>query len=195
MDFLPYPIVSIIASCFICVLCFVVMLNIFGLPANWLVIGLVFLWKAVFSGDALDIWFWILAIGLAFVGELLEFGVQLIKARKYGSSSKGAFAGMVGAMVGAIMLAPLFWGLGALVGAVLGAWIGCFTVEVIKRRPVEEAAKAAFGTSMGRLLGTVSKLGVGAAIVAITAKRIYPNVPTEGELVNFFQKWLYILPV
>lgn len=192
MDLLPYPIISIIASCFICLLFLVIMLNIFGLPGNWLALGLIFLWQTVFSGSGLDVWFWIFAIGLAVIGELLEFGIQLLKAKTYGSSSKGAFAGMVGAMFGAIMFAPLFWGLGALAGAVLGAWIGCFIVEIVKRRPLEEAAKAAFGTSMGRLLGTVSKLGAGGAIVAITANRIYPDIQIEGETAIFLQNGLCI---
>lgn len=195
MDFLPLPVMSLLASCFIFLLCIVLLLNIFGLPGNWLVLGLVFLWQTVFPECGFDIWFWFFVIGLAIVGELLEFGVQLVKAKKYGSSSQGAFAGMIGAMAGAIMFAPLFWGLGALAGAVIGAWIGCFIVEIIKRRPLEEAAKAAFGTSMGRLLGTVSKLGAGTAIVAITANRIHPTDPVEGELVQYLLSYFYFTNV
>lgn len=195
MNFLPFPVMTLLASCFICLLCIVILLNIFGLPGNWLVLGLVFIWETVFPEVGLDIWYWCFAIGLAVAGELLEFGVQLAKSKRYGSSSQGAFAGMIGALAGAIMFAPLFWGLGALAGAVFGAWIGCFTIEVIKRRPLEAAAKAAFGTSIGRLLGTVSKLGAGTAIVAITVNRLYPDHSVESEIVHCIQAGLSFFQV
>ena len=135
MDFLPFPLASMLAGAFITLLCFVLLLNIFGLPANWALLGLVALWKVVHPGaTSMDMWFWIMMVGIAVVGEALEMGMQILKAKRYGSSSSGTFAGMVGAIAGAILLAPLFFGLGALVGALVGAWLGCFVVERSPRR-------------------------------------------------------------
>ncbi|MFR8277002.1 MAG: DUF456 domain-containing protein [Desulfovibrio fairfieldensis] len=131
MDFLPFPIAYLLAGAFVTLLCFVLLLNVFGLPANWIVLGLVALWKMVHPGAAnLDVWFWVMMVGLALIGEALELGMQILKAKRYGSSSSGTFAGMVGAIAGAILLAPLFFGLGALIGALAGAWIGCFLMEL-----------------------------------------------------------------
>ena len=136
MDFLPFPLASLLAGAFITLLCFVLLLNIFGLPANWVLLGLVALWKVVHPGaTSMDMWFWIMMVGIAVVGEALEMGMQILKAKRYGSSSSGTFAGMVGAIAGAILLAPLFFGIGALVGALVGAWLGCFVVERLRGAP------------------------------------------------------------
>ena len=170
MDFLPFPIAYLLAGAFVTLLCFVLLLNVFGLPANWIVLGLVALWKMVHPGAAnLDVWFWVMMVGLALIGEALELGMQILKAKRYGSSSSGTFAGMIGAIAGAILLAPLFFGLGALIGALAGAWIGCFLMELVKARPVKEALDAAFGAMMGRFLGTVCKCGAGGACLLYTS--------------------------
>ena len=176
MDFLPFPIAYLLAGAFVTLLCFVLLLNVFGLPANWIVLVLVALWKMVHPGAAnLDVWFWVMMVGLALIGEALELGMQILKAKRYGSSSSGTFAGMIGAIAGAILLAPLFFGLGALIGALAGAWIGCFLMELFKGRPVKEALDAAFGAMMGRFLGTACKCGAGGAMLALTAHRIWPK--------------------
>ena len=104
MDFLPFPLASMLAGAFITLLCFVLLLNIFGLPANWVLLGLVALWKVVHPGaTSMDMWFWIMMVGIAVVGEALEMGMQILKAKRYGSSSSGTFAGMIGAIAGAIL--------------------------------------------------------------------------------------------
>ncbi|WP_297218973.1 DUF456 domain-containing protein [uncultured Desulfovibrio sp.] len=166
-----------LAYAFVALLGLLLLLNLPGLPANWLILALVGLWQFLHpqAGD-LDIWFWAMAIGLALLGEALEMGVQVINARRHGSTRGGTLAGMIGAFAGAILLAPLFFGLGALLGALLGAWLGCFLVEFLRGRPLQDALDAAFGTMMGRFLGTVCKCGVGGAIVALTARRICPDV-------------------
>ena len=176
MDFLPFPIAYLLAGAFVTLLCFVLLLNVFGLPTNWIVLGLVALWKMAHPGASnLDVWFWVMMVGLALIGEALELGMQILKAKRYGSSSSGTFAGMIGAIAGAILLAPLFFGLGALIGALAGAWIGCFFMELVKGRPMKEALDAAFGAMMGRFLGTVCKCGAGGAMLALTAHRIWPE--------------------
>lgn len=189
MPLIPPGLAFIIASGFLSLLGLILVLNVFGLPANWLILGLVCLWKYVYPDTAhMDVLFFVMLIGFAVLGELLEFGLQIIKARKYGSSSSGTFAGMVGAIAGAILLAPLFFGLGALLGALLGAWTGCFIMEKCKGRPTGEAVDAAFGAMMGRFLGTVCKCGAGAAMLALTARYIWPEAPVPpGEMVHWLQ--------
>ena len=176
--FLPFPLASLLAGGFLSVLGFVLLLNIFGLPANWVILGLVGLWKWLHPDAGNMGWvFFTLLIGLAVLGEALELGMQILKARKYGSTSSGTFGGMIGAIAGAILLAPLFFGLGALIGALLGAWTGCFITERLKGMPAREAVSAAFGAMMGRFLGTVCKCGVGGAMLALTGRYVWPEVP------------------
>ena len=167
-----------------------------------MVVLLVVLWKFLHpAAGALDVWFWIMFLGLAVLGEVLEMGVQVMNARRHGSSTSGTVAGMVGAIAGAIFLAPLFFGLGAFIGALAGAWLGCLVMELLRGRPGKEAFDAAFGTMMGRFLGTVCKLGTGSAMVVLTARRIWPDavpvppplhpaVPEPGQVVMLLKNWL-----
>lgn len=183
---IPPALAFFLVSGFLSLLGIILVLNVFGLPANWLNLGLIVLWKYAYPDTTqLDFFFFALLISFALLGEALEFGLQIIKARKYGSSSSGTFAGMVGAIAGAILLAPLFFGLGALIGALLGAWTGCFIMEKAKGRPTGEAVDAAFGAMMGRFLGTVCKCGAGGAMLALTARYIWPESPPAGEMVQY----------
>ncbi|MDR3319577.1 MAG: DUF456 domain-containing protein [Desulfovibrio sp.] len=177
MDFLTFPIATMLAGAFLTLFDFVLLLNIFGLPVNWLLLGLIVLWKLAHPAtNGMDTWFWIMMVALALTGEALEFGMQVIRARKYGSSSSGAFTGMIGAIVGSILLTPLFFGLGALIGA----WTGCFLTElIIGQRPVSESLIAAFVAMVGRFLGTTCKCGVGGYMLALTATRIWPDFPPQ----------------
>ncbi len=195
MEYLPFQLSWLITGAFVTLLSFVVLLNIFGLPANWILLGLTVLWKmAHVSAAALDTWFWVMLIGLALLGEALELGVQVLNARRHGSSSSGTFAAILGAIAGAILLAPLFFGLGALIGALVGAWIGCFVTEfLIRGMPFKNALDSAIGAMMGRFLGTLCKCGAGGCMVALTAGRIWQNRPSQPDAMDAPAQVLYIL--
>lgn len=195
MDLLPFPLAWLLASGFLTLLTFVLVLNVFGLPANWMILGLIALWNYLHPGtEALGQMFWLFVVGLAVLGEVLEWGLQAVKAKHHGASSSGTFVAMVGAFAGAILLAPLFWGIGALLGALAGAWFGCFTVEILKGRGAEQALRAAWGAMLGRLLGTVSKCGVGGCMIALTAKKILPSDLPEMVPSAVGEQVLFLLP-
>lgn len=180
MGFLPTQAFGLLSGVFLAILLFTLFLNVFGLPANWIILGLVGLWQWLLPANYRAGWFfWLILIALAVIGEILELALQVVKARKYGSSSSGTFMGMVGGIIGAIFLAPLFWGFGAFIGAVAGAWLGCFLMELLKGKNGSEALHSAFGTFMGRLLGTVCKIGVGAAMIAVSARQLWQDVPPD----------------
>ncbi len=175
--FIPLPIAYMLTWAFLILLGAILFLNIFSLPANWIILALVGLWKYAYPETTSMNWiFFAILIGLALLGEALEFALQMLKAKKYGSSSTGTVAGMIGAIVGAIMFAPLFFGLGALFGALLGAFVGSYVAEMLKRRPHQEAVQAAFGSMMGRFLGTICKCGIGGVMLAIISRSVWPEV-------------------
>lgn len=183
MDFLQFSLSSMLTGLFLSFLGILIFLNVFGLPGNWILVAFVALWKWCHPlADNLGTFFWILLIGLGVAGELLEWGMQIVKARRYGSTSSGTFCGMIGAFIGAVLLAPLFWGLGALLGAMGGAWLGCFLMELCAGKTAEKASEAAMGAMLGRLLGTVCKCGVGMTMLALTARRIWPSEPAATSL-------------
>ena len=178
MDLLAQSFTYAIAGGFIALLGLVLLLNLFSLPANWMLIGLAAAWKYMSPVNTLlDLKFFALLIGMALLGELLEFGLQALKAKKYGSSNSGLFAGVVGAIIGAVMCAPFLFGFGALLGALAGAWLGCYLMEMIRGHGHEKAMHAAMGAMMGRFLGTVCKCAVGGVILVMVARAIWPDIP------------------
>lgn len=190
--FIPPALASVIAGAFLGLLAFVLLLNIFSLPANWIIVALVGLWQLLWPDAHLGVLFWIGLLALAVLGEVLETGAQIIKARKYGCSSSGTFAGMIGAIIGAIALAPLFWGLGALLGAIAGGGLGCYLMEILKGRSSRDAFHAAVGTMIGRFLGTSCKIAVGAAMILFTYHHIWPeSVQPLSESFLTFQTLAY----
>lgn len=178
---------ELLCVAFIALLGFILLLNIFGLPANWIILGLDGLWAYFVPNQGFSFWFWLIIIGLALAGELAEMGLQVHQGKKYGSSTSGNLAGIFGAIVGAILLAPVFWGLGAFIGALIGAWTGCFIIEILSGKQREQAMSAAFGAMIGKFLGTILKIGIGAIIIAFTAKAIWPAnlepfLPAQAQL-------------
>jgi len=166
-----------IAGGFIALMAVVLLLNFFSLPANWMLIALAAAWKYMSSSaNQMGLGFFALLIGLAILGELLEFGLLALKAKKYGSSNSGLFAGLVGAVIGAIVCAPFLFGFGALLGALVGAWLGCYLMELARGGGHGKAVQAAMGALVGRFLGTVCKCAVGAIILTCIARAVWPDV-------------------
>lgn len=149
-------------------------LNILSLPGNWVAVILLVLWAWLAPPTGISVLYLIVIIVLALAGEVLEFLLQLRGAKKYGSSSKGTFAGLVGAFIGALLGAPILFGLGALPGALLGAFVGCLIMELIGGRPIAEAKRAAWGALTGKFSGIILKITIGLTILVTGAQRVWP---------------------
>jgi uncharacterized protein YqgC (DUF456 family) len=82
----------------------------------------------------------------------------------------GAMAGsMAGGLGGVFIPIPLLGPvIGAVGGGALGAFAGAYAGEAWKGRSDEERLVISRGALVGRLLGTVGKLGLGAVMVAVT---------------------------
>lgn len=147
-------------------------LQIASMPANWVALGIVALWKWLHPAS-MDWTFVIILAVLALLAEVLEFGLQAWGADRYGATRRGNFGGIVGAVAGAILGVPFLFGLGALPGALAGAYLGCLLVEMPGRSRAE-ALRAAKGAFVGKALGFTVKTAVGAAMVILAIPRIWP---------------------
>lgn len=153
-------------------LCFSQLLQLFSMPANWVAMGLIALWKYIYP-ESMS-WDFVITLGvIAAVAEALEFILQAKFAGRYGASTRGNIGGIIGAIAGAIFGAPFFLGLGALFGALGGAYLGCLIAEMPGRsRP--EAMLAAKGAFMGKALGFTVKTAIGAVIVVLSIPKVWP---------------------
>ncbi|HET6430297.1 MAG TPA: DUF456 domain-containing protein [Phycisphaerae bacterium] len=153
-------------------------LNLFQLPGNWLMVAttsLVAWWRWDASKGAGEQMFsvYVLAamVVLAVVGEVLEFVAAAAGARKYGSSRWGSAAALVGGLVGGVVgtFAIPIPVVGSLIGACGGACLGAWSAELGRGRKMDHSVRAGIGAGVGRLLGTVIKIALGAAIWLIVA--------------------------
>jgi uncharacterized protein len=169
-----------LAAIFLVLLCCAAWLTtLLTLPGNWLVVGLAALfawWFPVDAGRGIA-WQTVgIAAGLAAAGEVIEFSAGAAGAAKHGASRRAVALSLVGAMLGS--LAGFFVGLPipilgplivAVVGGAAGAFAGAYVGETWKGRPEAEKLAVGHGAFMGRIWGTLGKLAIGAAIVALVA--------------------------
>lgn len=153
-----------------------------GLPGTWLMVAatalIAWLRRASVDGEPM-ITVWVLAamIGLALVGELIEFLAGVIGSKQFGGTNRSAVGALVGTLLGGILgtfllPVPLF---GSLLGACLGAAAGAIGVEVHDRRPFREALRSGTGAGFGRLAGSLAKFGCGVAMwIVATVAAFWP---------------------
>jgi uncharacterized protein len=79
----------------------------------------------------------------------LDYVIPIYGTRKYGGTKYGMWGCAIGLIVG-IWLGPL--------GIILGPFVGAFIAELIANSNSEQALRAAWGSFVGFLLGTLLKL-------------------------------------
>jgi hypothetical protein len=154
-------------------------LTLVTLPGNWLIVAAAAVFALLLPEDAGRGITWVtvgMLVGLAIIGEIVEFGAGAAGAAKQGASRRAIVLSIVGAMVGSItglvigapipILGPFIM---AVLGGAAGAFAGGYLGEAWKGRTEEERMAVGRGAFAGRLWGTVGKLAVGAIMLAILA--------------------------
>lgn len=96
--------------------------------------------------------------GLTVLTYIVDVLAGMLGARRFGASKRAMLGAAVGTVIG------LFFGLpGIIAGPFLGAVIG----ELSSKRSLSEAGYAGLGTTLGMLVGSLVKLGIGLAMVGI----------------------------
>lgn len=151
--------------------------TVFTLPGNWLVVLLtvLFTWLVKAESGAGVTWTVCgVVIGLAVLGELLEFALGAAGAARKGASRRAMILSAIVAMVGSIagsaggsfvfpVVGTIF---GAILGGAAGAFLGALLGEYWRGSDHEKGFQIGTAAFFGRLLGTVAKLMVAAAMVA-----------------------------
>jgi uncharacterized protein YqgC (DUF456 family) len=154
-------------------LCF--LSQIFTLPGNWLIAGLAAAWK-YFHPEVDEGWRMVIILfGLAAVSEALQYVSQIWSVKRYGGSSRANWWSIIGSVIGAVALAPIAFGLGAIPGAFAGAYAGGYLAEFSQGKDRSQSHRAAMGAFFGSVFGMVAKFGVGAFMLIMTARGIWPG--------------------
>jgi uncharacterized protein YqgC (DUF456 family) len=159
-------------------------LTVLGLPGNWLMI---------LCASAMSWWLWdenepfigitilVIAAVLGIIGEILEFSLGAVGAKKAGASAWASLASILGAIVGGLIgtIALPIPILGTLLGVCLGAFSAATAVELLLGKQVHASLRSGQGAAKGQLFGVLSKLTVGVLIyVLIHAAMLYNLLTT-----------------
>ena len=153
--------------------------NLFTLPGNWVLLGLVALFAFLVpetSGRGVS---WT-AVGimaaLAVLGEVIEFAAGAAGAAKQGARRRSIVLSLIGGVAGSILGATVgipIPVIGSMIGALLGGSVGAFAGAYIGESWAEQphATGVAVGRAafIGRLWGTVGKFAVGAVMLGVAA--------------------------
>lgn len=142
---------------------------LFNLPGTWLMVLLATLFELWQPGEFMFGWpVLYVAVGLAVLGEALEFVLAAAGARQAGGSKRAAALAIAGGVLGAIMGTALPIPIaGTLIGACIGAFAGSLLGDLWARRPFLRSMQAGRGAAVGRFWGTVAKATVGGVIVFV----------------------------
>jgi hypothetical protein len=141
---------------------------LFGLPGTWLMVLFSVLLKWLRPDQFVVAWNVLgVAVGLAVLGEVLEFMLGAAGSRRTGGATRGAVLAIAGSIVGGIMGTALPVPLvGTMLGACLGAFIGALCGNLWAGRTLFQSFAAGRGAAIGWFWGTAAKLAIG-AIMAV----------------------------
>lgn len=152
-------------------------LTLVGLPGAWMIIGMALiieltdgLWLSSEDPNTFGWTLIIVAVALGLLGEILELFAGMLGARRGGSNRRGAIGALVGGIVGAIVGTPFVPPFGPMIGAVIGTFAGAIVGELsAEQATLRGSLKPATGATIGRILGTLSKLPIVFAIWFVLA--------------------------
>jgi uncharacterized protein YqgC (DUF456 family) len=121
-----------------------------GPPLSWL--GLLLLYNT--EEVPLDLWFIVVTGVIALLATLLDYYLPVVGTKKYGGSKRGVWGAIIGLFVAVFF--PILGPFGILIWPFLGAFLG----ELSQQKSQKNALRAAWGSFLGFLAGTLIKFGI-----------------------------------
>lgn len=137
-----------------------------GLPGLWLmVLGVIgYGWLTGFR--TVGVVTIAVVVGLALVGEIVEWWVGFWLAERYGGSRRAGWGALVGGIIGAVVGVPVPV-IGSVIGAFVGAFAGAAVFEYTRQRSPGVALRAGWGAVLGRAAAAALKMALGLVIAVI----------------------------
>lgn len=137
-----------------------------GLPGLWLIVLGVVAYGWLTDFRTVTAGLVALAVGLAFLGELVEAWLGFRLARRYGGSRRAGWGALLGGLVGAVVGVPVPI-IGSVIGGFVGAFAGAVLLEYTLARQSGNAIKAGWGAVLGRAAAAAAKMGLGVVIAVV----------------------------
>ena len=118
-----------------------------GPPLSWVGLLLLYLTKSIDNN-----WTFLgITLFIALLAVLLDYVIPAMGAKKFGGSKKGMIGTTVGLLIAIVF--PVFGFFGIIIWPFIGAIVG----ELMNKSQTNTAVKAAFGSFVGFLTGTLLK--------------------------------------
>jgi len=104
-------------------------------------------------------------------GEVLEYVMVILGAKKFGASNAAVAGALIGGIIGAIVGVG-FFGIGLIAGTFLGIFLGAFLVELSIHKDLVKSLKAGTGGVIGRIGSIVAKVAIAIVMLSIMTSRI-----------------------
>ena len=111
------------------------------------------------------LWLW---AGIALAVTLLDYVIPVYGTKKFGGTTYGVWGSTIGLLVG-LFVGPL--------GIIIGPFVGAFVGELLANTNSKQALRAAFGSFVGFLFGTLLKLVTCLVMIWYFVKLSFFNAP------------------
>src|SRR5213592_2692101 len=133
-----------------------------GLPGLWVMVGGIVGYGWLTDFRSVGVATIGAVLGLAFLGEIVEWWLGFRLTRTFGGSRRSAWGALVGGIVGALLGVPV-----PIVGSVIGAFPGAALFEYSLSRTTGTAVRAGWGAVVGRAAAAAAKIALGIVIAVI----------------------------
>lgn len=146
-----------------------------GLPGNFILVGLALVHALITGFDPISWTLLGVMLGLALLGELVEFVLGNFYVLRKGATGWGTFGGFAGGLLGAIVGNGLVPIVGAVLGSFAGAFLGCVAGEFWQQRRLEPSLRVGGHAFIGRILSIVVKHALGLVTVFLLLRATLPT--------------------
>src|SRR6059036_2971705 len=137
-----------------------------GLPGLWIMVAGIIGCGWLTDFHSVGVATIAIALGLAFLGEVVETWLGFRLARTYGGSRRAAWGALVGGLVGAVTGVPVPI-IGSVIGGFIGSFAGAALFEYAHSRTADTAVRAGWGAVLGRAAAAAVKIALGVVIAVL----------------------------
>ena len=145
-----------------------------GLGGNFVLIGLALLHAVVTGFDPIGWPLLLILLGIALLGELVEFLLGTFYVLRKGAGGGAAVGGFVGGLAGGVAGHALVPVIGAVLGGFLGGFAGAVLGELRRQRRLAPSLRAGTHAFIGRVLAMVVKHAFGLVMVFLILRATWP---------------------
>lgn len=143
-----------------------------GLPGTFVILAGAIVYNLIQWAMALSLLVLGVLLGIALVGEVLEYVLSVKLASRRGASNPAIWGAVIGGIIGAVVGTPLPV-VGSVVGLFVGVFLGAFLVELVLQKDAARAMTSATGAFYGRVGAILTKSLLGVVMIILIFAAVF----------------------